>query len=192
MYVCDGSKDQCTAVSTAIATANKAIGSGNLTSSQAKALSGVVNFYGKEGEKNGVTVAFGGNSGLASTKLDGQSPGSVTVSLGNGFSKYYTKGYAGADAAGEQSGILMHEGQHGIDERAMGHNPGTAAEERATEHNAWSVQSYVSKGLGDTSVRGLWSPSWPAGSAEGMRQSAVNRQTDETVQYWCEQGGNCQ
>jgi hypothetical protein len=69
---------------------------------------------------------------------------------------YYQRGYSCADGAGERAGILMHEGQHGIDERALGHNPENGAEERATEHNASSVQFYVSKALMDISVRGLF------------------------------------
>lgn len=38
-------------------------------------------------------------------------------------------------------------GQHGIDERAMGHDSITAEQERWTEHNAYTIQSSVLQGL---------------------------------------------
>ena len=184
LYTCSGSTDNCNAVSTAISAAKAAISSGRLTKSESGAVSKVLNFLGNAGQKNGVAIDFSDKiSALGQTSVNGKT-GDVTITLGSDYSKYYTSGYPGADAKGEQAGILAHEGQHGIDERAMGRDPKTAQEDRTTEHNAWSVQSYVSKGLNDNSVRGLWSPNWDSSSAETLREQAVNQLTDETVKYW--------
>jgi hypothetical protein len=38
----------------------------------------------------------------------------------------------------------MHEAQHGVDARAAGHDPQTASEERATEHNAYTNATSLS------------------------------------------------
>jgi len=171
-------------VGTAISTAQAAVKSGKLTKTQAAAVSKALAFYGKAGEKNGVTINFSDTiSALGQTSMDSKT-GAVTVTFGSDFSKYYTTGYPGADARGEQAGMLAHEGQHGIDARARGRDPINPQEDRAAEHNGWEVQSYVSKGLNDKSVRGLWNPSWPASAADRLREQAVNQRTDEDVKYW--------
>jgi hypothetical protein len=155
-----------------------------LTKTESAAVSKVLNFLGKPGQKNGVAVNFSDKiAGLGQASINSKT-GDVTITFGSTFSKYYTSGYPGADAKGEQAGMLMHEGQHGIDERALGHNPDTVQQDRWSEHNAWTVQSYISMGLNDNSVRGLWSPSWPASAADMLRRQAVDQMTAEDVKYW--------
>src|SRR6185312_8237972 len=71
LYVCSGSKDNCNAVGTAISTAQAAVKSGKLTKTQAAAVSKALAFYGKAGEKNGVTINFSDTiSALGQTSMD--------------------------------------------------------------------------------------------------------------------------
>jgi hypothetical protein len=192
LYTCGGDQKNCGAVAAAVTAGNEALKSGKLTTKQVEALSKVLTLLGKAGQANGVNVTFSDRLiGAGQASIDSKTK-DVTITLNDTFAKNYTKGYPGADARAEQSALLMHEGQHGVDERAAGRDPVTASEERATEHNAYSVASSVFQGLDAPSRQQLWNPGWPAYFAEPLRNSGIDAATEGSVQAWCQPRGNCE
>src|SRR5690606_30009062 len=83
-----------------------------------------------------------------------------------------------------QAGVLVHEGQHGIDARVLGRDPATMQEELATEMRAYEVQSQMHRALGTANMFGLWNPAWPASTAEAQRLQEVKRQAILSTRYW--------
>ena len=63
MYVCNGDKDQCTTIRTALQNVQKAADNFKAGSKEQKTLQRVLTFYGTEGKDNGVTVKFGDAGG---------------------------------------------------------------------------------------------------------------------------------
>jgi len=115
--VCDGNKDQCARIKTALSDAQKA--ASNLKDSKEKsALEKAINFYGKEGEKNGVTVKFG----------DLSKEGAVAVTSSRSFFRFFkrtditfdTKAMDRQLGAVDDAGTAAHEGAHGVDQWAAG------------------------------------------------------------------------
>jgi len=146
-YVCSGTKDQCAAIQTGLNLAKAAQDKLGADSKGGKAIGAVLKFYGAAGEKNGVNVGFAsmkqGQMGTAELGKDGHSV-NIKFDLGQinsvGSGSTYGAGYT---SLGLRAGIAIHEGTHGVDERKMGHNPQTDAEEDRTEHNAYRNESYT-------------------------------------------------
>ena len=70
---------------------------------------------------------------------------------------------------GLRAGVAIHEGTHGVDERAWGHNPTTDKEEDRTEHNAYRNESYTFEGLQFSGT-----PLWHQGMTETERNAAID------------------
>jgi len=87
--------------------------------------------------------------------------------------------------------VLVLEGQYGVDVRSMGRNPANRDETKMTERNACTAESIFQKAAGTQSFHGIWSPEWPASSAERMRLEAIERYAEYSTMSWCARGGNC-
>lgn len=190
LYECQGSTGNCGAVSDAIKTAREAVNGAKLTQQKADAISKVLAFLGNAGEKNGVIISFSGSVDLGQAHIDSKS-GNVTITLNDRFSDI-PHGYPGVNLSAEHAGVVVHEGQHGIDERSMGRDPVAESEERSTEYRAYSDESYVHQGLNNKSWGKYWDPSWPANTAESSREAAVNAGVDRSVTFWCRARTVCQ
>jgi len=174
-YLCNG--DQCNQVKTALKDINKAEHSRNLSKSEKSALKGVLKFYGKAGKDNGVTV----NTGSAAVGANGETStqnGKTTISLNLSNWDSPQANLNGGSAEGEKAGTVAHEGEHGVQQKANG-MPTSNQQEYSGEQQAYSVQSYVNKGLGDTSAYGVWTPQG------GFSQGQVDFYATKSTQMWC-------
>jgi hypothetical protein len=186
LYICSGSRDNCDAVEAGLHRARQAFDRMKPGDTKDK-LGKVLSLFGHAGDKNGTNVSFSDKTDVASAKME--KDGSVSVSINSDYSKFGT-GYESPQDVRASS--LVHEGQHGVDERALGRNPGNRAEVKATERNAYNLESRFQQTMGTKSFHGLWDPGWPAGEAESKRASAVEEYAEYSTQAWCVAGGSCQ
>lgn len=148
-----------------------------------KALNAVTKLFGKEGQKNGVSVKFS-NKGFASTDSDGNK---ITITFNSTAMHNAFSGRSdGSQESVENGGTVAHEGQHGVDDRARRRGPESRAELIHTERNAYRTQSYVNQGEGIPSAYGVWSP----GINDASRTQAINQSAAGSVAADCA-GGVC-
>jgi len=86
----------------------------------------------------------------------------------------------------EAAGAVSHEGQHGVDDAARRKKKIKESEEtvRATERNAYRLQSFVNQASKANSAYGLWENNWPDNEVEWRRDEAVNRNAERSVEAW--------
>jgi RHS repeat-associated protein len=172
-YLCNG--DECKQVKQALKDINSAIKSGNLSKDEKAALKDVVKFYGKAGKDNGVTV----NTGVKGLTTEGgvgnttTTNGKTTISLNMGaLDKTVNQGSPGV----EKAAAVAHEGEHGVQQQTDG-MPSTPEQHYAAEQEAYTVQSYVNKGLNSDSDRNLWT----SGPNGGFNENAVNENAADST-----------
>ena len=88
-----------------------------------------------------------------------------------------------------QAEVDIHEGQHGVDDKARGRDPFSFAEFLNTETNAYTVQSYVMMGLDAMPGNGLWDPTWGADAADKNRRDAIKKSALDSARKDCSTGG---
>lgn len=132
----------------------------------------------------GVTIVFSPKVVHGNTQLDSKD-GHVTVTLGDPFDRMGT-GWPGAVIADVQASTLMHEGSHGLDARATGHNPRNHDEAMATERAAYRVQSKLHQAFGTKDLAGTWDPAWLAKPAtlEATRTAAIEKAAANSASGW--------
>jgi RHS repeat-associated protein len=162
-YVCNGTSDQCKAIKSALDNVQKAANALKQGSDERKALEKVLSFYGKEGDKNSVKVAFRDLKGKAeaetSTSRSFFGLGSKTTTITFDLNQiHHDFSVGGHDEPAETAAVTAHEGQHGINGRQNGVSNGRAAI-FLDELGAFRTQSYVNFGLDVDSAYGLWSNS---------------------------------
>ena len=100
---------------------------------------------------------------------------------------FNSKGFGSLNTT-QVGGELVHERSHGLDGIARGNmDPQNKQQEFATELQAYSVESYVPKGLG-VSYPGLWNPNWAPDSAEASRFTGVFSGAIASTSDWCRSG----
>ena len=112
----------------------------------------IIGFYGKAGEKNGVTVRVDSSikdSGSAVTRW-----GKTTVTVNPAQSIAAGNGNA-AVARADFAGTLMHEGNHGVDQRRFG-MPRDATTQNWGEKRSALAEALLFQGLGQDSPWGSW------------------------------------
>lgn len=137
----------------------------------------VLNFYGQEGEDNGVTVDFGNDPKIVGkTKTEGKTT-EITFNVTNLRSNGT---YPGTSFRAETAATIAHEGQHGVDGQFFG-PPLNHAEWYLTENNAYTTESYVDEGMNVTSPYGLWHTGWQenASTNELRVRAAANNASSE-------------
>lgn len=177
-YICHGSDSHCDTIRQALSDVQKATGQYAHGSTGEKLLNGIVKFYGKEGENNGVNVGFGNagnNNAITETK------GKETNITFNLKSIVDTGGNEGTTVRVETAAAVAHEGQHGIDGQFFG-RPSNHETWRATEYRAFTTQSYINEAFNKTSPYGLWESGWKEIPViNGLRDSAANYNADWVV-----------
>jgi RHS repeat-associated protein len=193
-YVCKGTRSQCNKVKKFYGKIKDAQSKFSKTSRQYRALGVVLNYLKSPGEDNGVTVAVVGMSGKSSSgdaknnliRLDLRK----ILTLGKGYAKYnnsHSTGYV-TDVLG--AGELAHESQHELDARDAGGVlgvtfPANEAQDRVTEINAYTTESYVGQGLG------VWNGLWSPGITRSQLNENIINSAGQSVQEWCNEGGEC-
>lgn len=161
LYYCTGTKDQCAAFQVGLDRAREALKSDKLTANQRAAINKVLGFLGDAQKANGVVVKFGpvmtGAGGQTGSEKAPDGSLVVTITLPTSILSKSTD---------RQAEVDIHEGQHGVDDKARGRDPFTFPELLTTETNAYTVQSYVMMGLMARSGNGLWDPTWGADVAD--------------------------
>jgi uncharacterized protein RhaS with RHS repeats len=180
LYTCSDSDKgaDCAVVSKAIGTIKDAASKLPKDSDGQKALNKVLKFYGNDGEKNGVSVAFSGN-GTANETMKGASI-TITFNLEGLRSEFSGRG-DGSKLNVEMGATAAHEGQHGLDDQARGRSPHGDQEFVQTERNAFRTQSYVNEGERVPSAYGVWLP----GISNEQRTRAINLNGDRGAENDC-------
>jgi len=183
LYVCNGTKAQCAKIEDALAKAREAANSKDLSAKERAAIKRVTDFYGKANDdSDGVTVSFaklkpseGGNE--HSYKEDAMLKTDITINSDK-LTKLTTP---------EIAGIVVHEGEHGIEGAAMGgRDPESRKEELTGERHAYNLQSYVLEGLGaKDNWNFLWDPAWAPEYAQGNRYTSVLRGALGSTAQFC-------
>jgi len=187
LYMCSGNAQQCQALQNSLDAVKRAADTlskgDDKDQALAKKLNGVLSFYGKAGDDNGVKVGF--------ADLGGRAVGQTSTSFFTGKTSItfdlqaFNHGYAfGAETA-------AHEGAHGVDKitpfgmlswsRVLG-----------TETNAYGAEAAVDRGLGTATASDgnspVWNPGW--GAAGGSNSAnAINANATSTAHFEC--GGGC-
>lgn len=193
LYVCTGSKEECQAISNALNTVQQAESKLKAGSQEQQKLESVLNFYGKEGVKNGVSARFGDLQGkmeadTSTFSLFGHlTHTTITFDLGE-MQKTLGTG-AGVNEQVEFGAIAAHEGQHGLDRWANG-VPRTFDQFDQTERNAFTTQSYVNRALGTRSAYPIWDPTWNPALAEPRSKARIAVQAQRAAV--CDMTGRCE
>jgi RHS repeat-associated protein len=188
MYYCTGSTEQCEQLKKAYVRAQTAMKSNDLTKDQKAAIQKVLTFLGNPGDVNGVVVKFeniGDKVSLAMTDTSRSPANTIITTI-----TYDPSRVRGHDTASLAESFI-HEGVHGVEGSARGHDPITPAEELSTERSAWGIESYIPMGLGVASRWGLWDPAWRPPQAEINRQKAIERAAQESARAACAVPGAC-
>jgi RHS repeat-associated protein len=174
-YECNGT--ECKQVHDALQLVSDAVNNkkNGLTNNQRSNLKKVLDFYGKENTKNGVTVNTGVSGiGLGKTGTEkGQTTISLNLSLLDG-------GQNGSTPTTEKAAEVVHEGWHGGQQRKGGMlTPGSDDDKQYhREQEAYTVQSGVNQSQGTTSAWGVWRPD------VGFNQNAVNGAAADSTRLW--------
>jgi RHS repeat-associated protein len=158
-YTCQGNKDQCAQIKAGYDAAQKALAAAKPKSEQAKQLKSVLDFLGAPGKANGVAVTFGkldtGTPAQTSTEttrdLLGTSHTTTTITFDLqqlNPAVRLTSGHPLEPLGNDTGAVLTHEGTHGRDDVAQGHDPQSRAEALTTERNAYRNEGYVYDLLG--------------------------------------------
>jgi hypothetical protein len=150
-----------------------------LTADQKTALKGILAFYGKAGDHNGVTVNTGdaavGANGGTHTDADGK----TTISLK--LSNWDSKGLTADSARAEKDATVTHEGEHGVQQQDHG-MPLSPQAEYLGELQAYGIQGDINQARGVDSAYGIWTQS------DGFNGGQVQKFADKSTDLFC---GGC-
>ncbi len=177
-YECNGS--ECKQLHDALQTISDAIGNKNnaLSKADRSALQKVVDFYGQEGKKNGVTVNTGANLGGSAAGATKYENGGITISLNFGALKSMPKN--GDTESSENAAEAAHEGYHGEKRQSTKANLVPGKDDLryfGEEQDALVFQTNVNKALGTSSAWAIWTP----GPDGGLRQGGVEDNAIEST-----------
>jgi uncharacterized protein RhaS with RHS repeats len=190
LYICTGSKEQCTVIRTALDNLQKAASNLKEGSKERQALDKILGFYGSEGVKNGVNVKFGDLQGKAeaqtrpSSLLGFRKSTTITFDLSR-MQQDFGNRNDGVDRDTEFAAVAAHEGAHGL--YGGEHKSDRTLEDlKANEKNSFTQQSYVNQGLNKLSSFGLWSPSWTPLEQEFFQPLNIDKAADDAAKVDCE------
>jgi RHS repeat-associated protein len=173
-YVCKASKAECVDFNRAMQSARTALSSSKLSTAEREALQRAVDFYGEEGDEK-VTIEFGDiKDGDANISV--QQDGTATV-------KFDPKKLARSNESNSMHSLakaIVHEGDHGANDRDRGEPVGTREERTQAEVSAYTAQAYYQKATGfvDIGMNG-----WAAWS--GINHDVIKKQADLSVMAAC-------
>ncbi len=163
LYICEGSKANCTAFSASLQRAQQALSSKNLSRADRATIKGILKTYGAAGVRNGIGVTFRSQqqirsvtSGAAYTKYFPKSGVSLVV-LPDTFSRLYDNFEMNERSIGtspnllgrfsardERANIAIHEGDHAQDQQNG---------RPISEREAYRAGETVNRAFGSMSVR---------------------------------------
>jgi len=181
-YTCSGSKSSCATIEDALQKARQATEGLPEGSPERIRLTQVVGMFAEAGKKNGVDVTVKDVSRLAGTRTD-NGVVRINVSL---KAVAEQSGGAGSDKfQPELAGIMGHEGDHGVWQRANG-MPRNREQAKSMETSAFNLHGQVHRAMQyNGSNYRLWS------SYKGIDDARVEQMAEKSVQDWCQQGGAC-
>ncbi|WP_255322933.1 RHS repeat-associated core domain-containing protein [Lysobacter sp. K5869] len=181
-YTCAGSKPSCATVEDALQKARQAAEGLPEGSSERTRLTQVVDMFGEAGKKNGVEVTVRDVSRLAGTRTTN---GVVRINVSLKAISEQSGGTGSDKFRPELAGIMGHEGDHGLWQRANG-MPKNREQAKSMETSAFNLHGQVHRGMqyNGSSYR-LWS------SYKGIDDARVEQMAEKSVQDWCQQGGAC-
>lgn len=180
-YECSGTRQQCDAIKAGLQVIRNADTNLKAGSSGKALLDKALQFYGTEGERNGVKIDFNNTDAraLGSTSTEN---GVTTISFGrDAFTPM------GPTGKGE---TVAHEGTHGVDQHKDPAHPmpRTFWQFYGTEYHAYQAESAVDKGLGsanETDEHPVWFP----GITPQQRTTNITRDAYSNA---CLDVGGCQ
>ena len=189
---CTGNKESCAQIKLGYDLVKAAQQKLGANSKEGKALGKVLAFYGAWGKDNGVHISAAtlDKETLGATTAGPNGTTDIQVDLGQIKSGAQNSPVGGAFEWTVRAGVVAHEGQHGVDDKARGGGTDSRRALNATEHNAYRTESYVFQGFGSNSPYGLWNTGWSPGEAEANRAAAVDRNAASSVEEECK-GGAC-
>ena len=189
-WMCNGSKDSCAKISFALSGARAALKNLDPGSTEAKKLQAVTGLYGKDNTENGVNVSFGKmEKGIVGDTHVGADGKTINIKFDLNQLESISSHADRLDAFALRAGVVVHEGTHGVDERKLGRDPSTKAEENRTEHNAYRNESFFFQGFGTNDPE---SPSlWHYGITEDERSNAIDSHSAGSVADWCKGNPAC-
>lgn len=152
------------------------------------AIEKAIKFYGKEGEKNGVSVTF------ADLSKRGAAAETHTTSLFGLFKSttitFDLKAMDRGEGVADDGGVAVHEGTHGVDGKEGITGGGSRAAYFRLEYRAWQAGTAVGKGL-DTlqTLGGVWRGGGDANNRDVAARIMTNAQ--ENADHDCEVNGDC-
>lgn len=158
-------------------------------SAEGKAFSAVLGYYGDKNSKNSSGNSVNIKEGATSTGNPAEIGHNIFTGSDTITFDFKQIGEIGSQPTIEMAAIVGHEGQHGVDDAAR-RKAGifeSVNTVRATEHNAYRLQSLVYQGLNYNSPYGLWRSDWPANEVEDRRNSAINDYSEKSVESWLSQ-----
>jgi RHS repeat-associated protein len=176
-YDCNG--NECKMLKNSLKDVNKASNSKKLTADQRATLKGIVAFYGKAGDHNGVTVNTGNASVGANGGTHTDADGKTTISLK--LSNWDSKGLSADSARTEKAATVAHEGEHGVQQQDHG-MPHSAGSEYLGELQAYAIQGAVNEARGVDSAYGIWT------QGGGFNEGQVQKYADKSTDMFC---GGC-
>lgn len=180
-YKCD-QNGGCPNFDNGYAKLKEAAGAYSSHSPQGKAFAAVFGYYGAKGAKN----SYGNNVYIkeGATSLGNPAEIGHNALTGSDTITFDTSQFGGSVV--EMAASAAHEGQHGSDdsERRLLNRRETVDTVRATEQNAYWLQSYVYQGLGVNSPYYLWRKEWSSQEVEGRRQDRIEFYREESVRIW--------
>jgi hypothetical protein len=188
LYECQGKN--CDKVDGYVNAAHRALLALDPKSDAAKKLGATLNYLGKSGQKNGVTIV---TTSLAKGIQAQAGPGGrITVDTAHIEADAARPGYAAANPGAGAPGItealgggtIVHEARHELDTLRLGF-PDTKLEVYRTELNAYRSEIGVYQGL--NIATGLWNSSMSGSQMD----SAVGQGAQASTDSWCERSRKC-
>jgi RHS repeat-associated protein len=184
-FTCEGSDDDCSAITDAIDRLPDAAANSSLTPEQSASLNAVHDFYGPPNVENDVTVKVGDQGSVAgsiggTTTIGGKTD--IGVRLNTVLEP--TDNMSNGRFKDRLAALLAHEGAHGVDQRING-MPLDRVTEKAGEIRAATVEAAMFQGLNSSYGPWLWTPE------HGPQPNGIERQAEHSTKLWCDrkQGG---
>ncbi|MFC5740868.1 RHS repeat-associated core domain-containing protein [Dyella tabacisoli] len=179
-YTCNGSDGECRVIRDAVRRIHDAIRKLPAGSKQRTSLQSIAAAYGKEGGYGtigndrhvDVQVNFSdlGRGVFAETQSQDNGQIDVTLNLASATSRFVANGN---DVGIELAAVVVHEGQHVIDQHNGVFTANTFNDTLYGEMNAFRSQSYVNEAYNAKSYSDLWNPSLPSNDRDHYRQANV-------------------
>lgn len=189
LYVCEGSKKDCSTIDSFVAGINSAKGNLNPKSDAYKKVDAVSKFLGAAGDKNGVTLKSAWWQGTALARAGRGGVVSINISKIDAYAakvQAVNPGMSATDVrVGIGAGAVAHEGRHEQDFLRIGF-PNSRAAEYRTELNAFRTEQGVHQGLG------LRSGLYQAEASQERLDENVAAGAQRSTDAWCSEGAPCQ